>query len=473
LAGGTQSLQLPNVPVSTSAVGLSALAGSVGEQFSTETKAIQDQQAKLLEVQKTSRESEEQRVGLIQRALGAITGRGEAERQAGIPELSQTLGEARKQVTPAFNALLASQRSQQAELKGLEGQGLTPTQIQQQSQAINRRYAFEQADHSFNLLVARQGVEGATIDLQTAQSIVDRKIALELEPIQFALDYTKEFVDRNRQVLDKEEERLFKLRTSQLENDWSERKDLATVKGNLALEFMKNGQTIPAHYQQRLNNTTTREEFNKVLNEMAKNGISLQNPLDRQIKQAQLAKYQIDAASALAKLGEAPKGTGVVTQAQAKGNIDLISELANDRNLKGAVGPTSLTRIAPIGIFTGGKSNFIAGVEQLRSQLSLDALILAKSKGATFGALSDTEMRILSASASKLGTWAISDKGGNVVGYRTNETAFRKEIDKINNFAKLDYLIKGGSPEDVGAQQLEDGTIWVANSDGSFTQIYP
>ena len=48
---------------------------------------------------------------------------------------------------------------------------------------------------------------------------------------------------------------------------------------------------------------------------------------------------------------------------------------------------------------------------------------------------------------------------------------FKKELDKINNFAKLDYILKGGDPSDVGAKIMPDGTIWSSNSDGTFTKI--
>ena len=98
-------------------------------------------------------------------------------------------------------------------------------------------------------------------------------------------------------------------------------------------------------------------------------------------------------------------------------------------------------------------------------------MINAKSRGATFGALSDNELQVLASAGTKIGTWAIKDKNGQVTGYNTNETNIKKELDKINNFAKLDYVIKGGDPTDVGARIQPDGTIWVVNSDGTYTQI--
>lgn len=120
---------------------------------------------------------------------------------------------------------------------------------------------------------------------------------------------------------------------------------------------------------------------------------------------------------------------------------------------------------------TGERSNFIGGVEQLRSQLNLDTLIDAKNKGATFGALSDQELKVLSSAGTKLGTWAVKDSNGDVIGYRTSEANFRQELDKINYFAKLDYVLKGGNPAEVGVIENKDGTMWVQNSDGTLSPL--
>ncbi len=157
--------------------------------------------------------------------------------------------------------------------------------------------------------------------------------------------------------------------------------------------------------------------------------------------------------------------------AVAQSNIDAIDSLISDSNINSAVGPNPAARFSFSNWVTGGKSNYIAGVEQLRSNLTLDNLVSAKASGATFGALSDSELGLLQASASKMGTWAIKDDAGNVTGYKTSETTFKAELDKINNFAKLDFILKGGDPTAVGAVQTPDGHVWVTNSDGTKTQL--
>lgn len=183
--------------------------------------------------------------------------------------------------------------------------------------------------------------------------------------------------------------------------------------------------------------------------------------------QSQIESRRIQDAKDLQNL----QGQPVQELAMNKSNVDLVGNLLKDSNLKGAVGPNRLARVSLKNVFTGGKSNFIAGVEQLRSQLNLDTLIRAKSQGATFGALSDQELKILSNAGTKLGTWALKDKNGNVTGYNASEKDFKEELTKVNNFAKLDYILKGGEPTEVGAQIMNDGTIWTKNSDGTMTKL--
>ncbi len=161
----------------------------------------------------------------------------------------------------------------------------------------------------------------------------------------------------------------------------------------------------------------------------------------------------------------------VLQQASAQSNIGLISNLTADKYLTSAVGPNPFARASFSNAITGGKTNFIAGIEQLRSQLTLDSLINAKAKGATFGALSEGELKTLQASASKLATWAMVDKDGNVTGYKASEGDFKRELDKINNFAKLDFILKGGDPTVIDVIVMPNGKYVTKNSDGTLTEL--
>lgn len=156
----------------------------------------------------------------------------------------------------------------------------------------------------------------------------------------------------------------------------------------------------------------------------------------------------------------------------AQSNIQQLDNLITSPGLAGSVGPNPLARSAPdFDFFTGVRSNFIAGVQQLSNQLTITNLQNAKNNGATFGALSEGELNLIANSATKLNTWAIKDSAGNVTGYNTSESNFKGELDKINNFAKLDYVLKGGDPNSVNVVQMQDGTLWTKNSDGTNVEI--
>ncbi len=193
------------------------------------------------------------------------------------------------------------------------------------------------------------------------------------------------------------------------------------------------------------------------------------------LQQLQIDNQKLQNQKLQQDLAKIPAGQITPTQnalviAQQQQTIADTSSLVKDPGLNSAVGPNFLARIAVADAF-GAKSNFIASVEQLRQQLTLDKLVAAKGSGATFGALSDSELQLLSASASKLGTWAIKDNAGNVTGYNIDEGSFKAELDKINNFQKLGYILKGGAPSAVNVQQQSDGSYWTQNSDGSYAKL--
>jgi hypothetical protein len=133
----------------------------------------------------------------------------------------------------------------------------------------------------------------------------------------------------------------------------------------------------------------------------------------------------------LTALSEIVLDSDSISDIIAKEKAQDALNLKTHKGLDSAVGVVGLGRIAmPWTI--GAKQDFIAGVERLVSGLSLESLIEAKSRGATFGALSDTEMRILASSATKIGSWKNVDKSGKVTGYKVGHQAMKDELDNIN-----------------------------------------
>lgn len=93
---------------------------------------------------------------------------------------------------------------------------------------------------------------------------------------------------------------------------------------------------------------------------------------------------------------------------------------------------------------TGSGQNFAGSVQKMQKTLTLENLIAAKEKGATFGALSDTEIKLLADASSKLSNWEILDEKGNGTGYwNIDEASFKKELGTIRYYYQLDLQRKG------------------------------
>ena len=95
---------------------------------------------------------------------------------------------------------------------------------------------------------------------------------------------------------------------------------------------------------------------------------------------------------------------------------------------------------------TGAGQEFSGSVHKLVSGLTLQSLIDAKSRGATFGALSEGELNILANSASQLNDWEMKDKNGNGKGiWNIDEKSFKKELKNIQDLTRRALILSGES----------------------------
>ena len=139
-----------------------------------------------------------------------------------------------------------------------------------------------------------------------------------------------------------------------------------------------------------------------------------------------------------------PPSDAQITDAQNFIN-DLVELRDSDAGLKSAVGPTAIARgfFGMRGAMSGERDAFLGKASTLISKKALDSLIEAKSQGATFGALSDTEMNILKSAATTLGAWGTS-KNDKLQYFDVDEESFKEELDSlINNYKGL--LAKAGT----------------------------
>lgn len=372
---------------------------------------------------------------------------------------------AKKQVDDLTSQIEAEQlanRRQIEELQRTNPNGLFGGALQDETDRINRLSLQKQADLSI--------VQSAALRrYDTASAIADRRIQLEFEPLKVQLDALKYFYSENQATLNKEEDRLFQQKITQDERTYNEKFTAAKTLQDTKLSVMKSlaEKGASTSVQLAVQNATSPEEAMRIAAPyLAEVGDVSTQVVDLEGKKVLINSKTGETIRVLG--GEEAANTALQT-AQQKSNIELVDSLR--KTLSTAVGPTALSRLSFTEPITGRRGTTIAGIEQLRSQLSLDSLINAKARGATFGALSEGELGILSNSATKIGSWAIKDKNGNITGYKASEKDFNKELDKINNFAKLDYILKGGAPEDVGAITMSDGSIVTENSDGTYSVL--
>lgn len=369
-------------------------------------------------------------------------------------------------------------------------QGETLGFASREAQNIARTDAIERLAVSSELNAYQGRLESAQADIRTLLDLTYKDEQLKTERADKA--YERAYAI----ATNEEKKELDKLKT---ENDAKkeENQNLFTLKQTYIKQALDNGDYKTAS---EIATATTNEQLQQIAGGMTQqrqfdtftqDGVTYQaekDPITGQIKTEtirplvgggtspgnttndfSLAKNQanINELDNLLKSGglSSSVGTSFLTTAP-KGFWGAIGRVASVLGIPSAIGGTYRT-------LTGERQNFIAGVEQVRSNLNLETLIKAKSQGATFGALSDQELKVLASAGTKMGTWAVKNKNGDIVGYNASEKDFRTELDKINNFAKLDYLLKGGAVEEINGQVMQDGTVWVENSDGTLTKIYP
>jgi hypothetical protein len=161
--------------------------------------------------------------------------------------------------------------------------------------------------------------------------------------------------------------------------------------------------------------------------------------LRNQIAQAGVAAQEARDLDLYNKIQSAEVKSGVVDTALS--TIDNI--LKNQSGLKSATGSTILGRL-PFGLSTklgvgglsikptfGAKVDVLADVSYVVNNLTFDKLKELKAGGATFGALSDKELKSIGDASSVLASMAIKNKEGQITGFKGTETKAIEQIQLI------------------------------------------
>lgn len=265
-------LQNPQAPLVLPPPNNNSVADNINAQSGALSELIKTQQATQDAAQSKADSSTKSLQDVLAEKLGIQSSKGKLEADAGIPGFIET---ARK----AGNDLQVSQRAQLNELRALDKSGLSDAERNIKAKEINKQYAFEQADLSLTYHLANS-------DYTAAQATVDKKIELELEPLNTKLEFLKYFDQQAQDNWTKQEQRQFDLQKSkvQMEIDTKQQnlKDIYSIQ----IEASKNGVKIPPDVMAQLNKGDI--TGSQALGILASKGIVLQDQLDRQYKQAQI-----------------------------------------------------------------------------------------------------------------------------------------------------------------------------------------
>lgn len=449
----------------------------------TASKSIQDY-VKELTPAPTAAERQEQ--GLLN-DIGNLTGQDTGRAQAQIDaEAASGATAARKNLTDINNELITANAAYERLNTRVEGQAISMGNILGQQAQLRRQQASD-----IGLITARAQVAqgNLALALETANRAVDAKY----ETIEDQIRVKQAQLAALQPILSREEKVQAAAQARYLDDQAqkvADRKTQEQAIQNIMIEAAKNGADAGTIAKiQKAGSVTDAINLAGAAFGADFRAKQQQQAFENQIALKQLGVSQMNAQTARMNVTKSTQTaqtavSGELQLVHAQDSIAAISGLLDNKALNSAVGPIAAARggvTLPFGIkipttirgFTGERQNFIGGVEQLRSNLNLNALINAKANGATFGALSDQEMQLLASSATRIGSWAVKDKSGQVTGYNIDERSFRMELDKINNFAKLDYVLRGGDPNAVGVTINSDGTAFTTTYDGKPQQIYP
>ena len=460
--------QLPTAPVNTTAEGI--IAGTANG--ATQGLSSAEQAAKnVADLQKTQgvSEADTAQKNIIEQARQLLGQENNVYTNQAVNEKAQV--DPQQKILNEINTDIANQNvAYRAEQDRIRQTPMSQAQAQVEQNNLADTYGRRLAD-----LAIRQSA--ASQNIAQIQANFDRQTKLLIQPYENALKFQTDFAQKYADNLSAKESKQLDRVMSENNRLIQETQDLQKAKAAMVAEIAKNGGGSDTATIQAIQNAKDITEVASAGSKYVGKMDFLKSQADLAQTHAQTAKLKVDTQKIIdennAKIAPATKA---VQLAQAQTNISSVDSLLKDEAIRGAVGPSTLGRGffggGTIDSLTGAKQNFIAGIEQLRSQLNLDTLIKAKAQGATFGALSDQELRVLASAATRLGTWAITDKKtGQVTGYNVSEKEFKKELDKINSFSKLDYVLKGGKPTDVGVIVTDDGNMWSQNSDGSMTLL--
>lgn len=388
---------------------------------------------------------------LVERILGNIEeSRGRGDRTAEILE-AERVGEKRRAVDSIQDEIRrkdAFYRRQQEDLAA--GGGGLKSGALGESNTISRNRNRELAD----LRIQEQGALGA---FNTANAIAQQKVDAEFEPLQDEINNLTAVFGLMQNDLSESEKLQAQAQITSKQTD----KTFAQQSASKMHEMLfQSGAMTPERLQ--ILNKGMEEAYTAIANgDSPEQGIaSMQGALEGVVS-PQVMSFQLQQAQfALQKqkYGEGLMATAVANQAKAKANRDstkLNMEVVDDKRIlgesllehagkKGAVGAYGFARLTPFDIDKADRREYVSSVMQLIDGLTLNELVSAKARGATFGSLQLEEMKKIANSATKINSWLV-EKDGKTVGFEISEQLMDKEVNNIIGLFERDLRNQAGS----------------------------
>ena len=459
-----------NIAPSTAGVGLRTEITQESDQFVT---GLTERRQRAEETMKSSQSD------LVEFARSSLTpteASVQAEGAQGVPQLEDELIDINNQIRAKEAALTREIERMEKNPRGLFGGAL-----EDEIRRVEREGTREIADLSI-IALARQGKYDA------AKARADRAVTAYLEDQRQEQEIRMFTFEQHKDLFDDAEQREFLTlqsdRDRKLNNIEADEKALSSAK----IEAIRMAQLNSASSEilSAIQSARTPEEVFQVAGKYG--SVDL---LDRAIKAEQLAKLReepdiliptdvIDqggkkllintqTGEVIKDFGKSDIGLEELRLAVEEQKIQQVDDLMSHGGLNSSVGPFKGTRIALIDQF-GAKDDFIASVDQLTKEMTLDNLIKAKEEGATFGALSEGELKLLSDSASRINSWRVEDDG-RTEHFDASQKDFIEELATISFYMKLDAFKRGSSPESLGGVTAEDGSVWLDNGKGEMVRV--
>jgi hypothetical protein len=456
LATPAEALTLPEpsmVDVDTSSVsGAQQQATSLLEQENQRAQQEQAQaETKLSESERAIRAS----AGLLSEEMGD---RAQMEEDIGVVRAREASLKAAQGISRAIQNLQQFDLDFTNQLEqtrvDMAKRDLTQRTFSAHSAEANLQKSIQRAGMVASINAQQAGLEVLQGNIQQAVDSIDRAMTAKYEPIRRDLEMEKFFYERNAGSFDSAQQRAANVRMAEIEKEKrqienaQERVNQAVESGYATPDDMAAMARIedPAEQQAFANRLVARGAAIERMQEQQRGEMSLLTQrLQAQRLQKEIALMGEPTQEEIKAIEEQMKTAKASIEA-ANDKLQTIDILKDHKGLNSRVGTTVITRgLISIDPFTGAGQDFAGGIHKLVAGLSLDSLIEAKARGATFGALSNEELRMLSSAASTIADWENKKDGVGTGYWNIDEASFKRELDTIAKLSRKAIERSAGS----------------------------